>query len=104
MCLLAAKLATTYSKPSVDLHGLAALALQKFKTLLLEVGKNNASEFPLVYESVYRGIVSSEGFVRHDIHVEFGNAVYNDHHYHYGYFITGMKIYQLYIYIYIYLY
>ncbi|KDO30187.1 hypothetical protein SPRG_19752 [Saprolegnia parasitica CBS 223.65] len=87
LCVVAADLAK--SRP--ELGALAAAALTKFKALLSDVGEN-ASTYPLVYDTVYGGIVSSEGFQKHDINVEFGNAVYNDHHYHYGYFVTAVAI------------
>ncbi|CAK4076451.1 unnamed protein product, partial [Aphanomyces euteiches] len=89
MCLLAAKLASIDKTPAAA--ELASNALKKLKQLLDVVGANT-STFPLVYDEVYKGIVSSEGFAKHDINVEFGNAVYNDHHYHYGYFITAVAI------------
>ncbi|TMW55052.1 hypothetical protein Poli38472_013814 [Pythium oligandrum] len=44
---------------------------------------------PLAYDSTYRGIVTSEVFTKNDVNVDFGNGIYNDHHYHYGYWITA---------------
>jgi len=40
---------------------------------------------PLVYETNYGGIVSSMGL--DDWGADFGNGWYNDHHFHYGYFL-----------------
>ncbi|ETV64317.1 hypothetical protein, variant 1 [Aphanomyces astaci] len=83
LCLLAAKLAS-YKEFQTQVAPLAATALSKLKQLL-----DTANEFPLCYDVVYKGLITSEVFVKHDVNVEFGNAVYNDHHYHYGYFITA---------------
>ncbi|KAG3096665.1 hypothetical protein PC121_g2448 [Phytophthora cactorum] len=52
---------------------------------------NSLSE-PLIYEKMYKGIVTSQVFTTDDVKVEFGNGVYNDHHYHYGYWITALII------------
>ncbi|CAH0485837.1 unnamed protein product [Peronospora farinosa] len=46
----------------------------------------------LNYDTVYRGLVSSQGFTLKDPNVDFGNTMYNDHHYHYGYFIVTAAI------------
>ncbi|KAF1795349.1 Endo-1,3(4)-beta-glucanase [Phytophthora cactorum] len=37
-------------------------------------------------------IVTSQVFTANDVNVEFGNGVYNDHHYHYGYWVTASAI------------
>ena len=50
---------------------------------------DNTWTYPLVYDEVYRGIVSSEAFVEDDPWRDFGNSVYNDHHFHYGYWIAA---------------
>ena len=65
--------------------------------LLLDNNESNNNQtsswaFPLVYDEVYKGIVSSEGFRKHDAGADFGNTVYNDHHYHYGYWIVSAAI------------
>ena len=46
----------------------------------------------LNYDTIYRGVVSSQGFTLHDPNVDFGNTMYNDHHYHYGYWIVAAAI------------
>ncbi|KAG2772680.1 hypothetical protein Pcac1_g16645 [Phytophthora cactorum] len=53
---------------------------------------NNTMSVPLVYETSYKGIVTSQVFTANDVNVEFGNGVYNDHHYHYGYWVTASAI------------
>ena len=39
----------------------------------------------LVYEQVWGGVCSSNGLNDHN--ADFGNGMYNDHHFHYGYHI-----------------
>ncbi|KAF1317488.1 putative endo-1,3-beta-glucanase, partial [Globisporangium splendens] len=46
----------------------------------------------LYYDTIYRGILSSQGFKTNDANADFGNTMYNDHHYHYGYWITTAAI------------
>ncbi|TDH70496.1 hypothetical protein CCR75_009068 [Bremia lactucae] len=46
----------------------------------------------LDYDLIYRGVLSSQGFTLHDASVDFGNTMYNDHHYHYGYWIVTVAI------------
>ncbi|TYZ59685.1 hypothetical protein PybrP1_011346 [[Pythium] brassicae (nom. inval.)] len=48
---------------------------------------DNTWYYPLRYDRVFGGIVSSQGFVTKDLNADFGNTVYNDHHYHYGYWV-----------------
>jgi endo-1,3(4)-beta-glucanase len=59
--------------------------LQAIYTHYLE----NSWTYPLVYDEVYRGLSSSEGFKWNDPWRDFGNSAFNDHHYHYGYWITA---------------
>ncbi|MCJ1401504.1 hypothetical protein MMC11_004718 [Xylographa trunciseda] len=68
---------------SLAQQGLARLkaALTLFTT--------NRQMFPLVYDTVWGGIVSSASYPdkTNDAGADFGNTHYNDHHFHYGYFI-----------------
>lgn len=48
---------------------------------------DNSWKYKLKYDAVMGGIVSSEGFITGDMNADFGNTVYNDHHYHYGYWV-----------------
>ncbi|DAZ93071.1 TPA: hypothetical protein N0F65_008865 [Lagenidium giganteum] len=52
----------------------------------------NNWDSPLVYDKIYRGIVSTEGFKAHDPNADFGNTMYNDHHFHYGYWILASAV------------
>ncbi|KAK3504144.1 glycosyl hydrolase family 81-domain-containing protein [Neurospora crassa] len=50
----------------------------------------NQQQYPLVYDQSWGGIVSSASYTTGDAGADFGNTYYNDHHFHYGYFIyTG---------------
>nr|CCA20580.1 endo1 putative [Albugo laibachii Nc14] len=89
LCLLSAKLAILTKCPTMT--KLAVAIRQTLKQYLLAFAKNESC-FPLVYDTVYKGIVSSEGLKKNDINVDFGSLAYNDHHYHYGYFITATAI------------
>ncbi|KAL4157563.1 hypothetical protein PRNP1_006580 [Phytophthora ramorum] len=53
---------------------------------------NNTWTNALNYDTIYRGVVSSQGFTLHDANVDFGNTMYNDHHYHYGYWVVTVAI------------
>ncbi|GAB9471536.1 hypothetical protein Gpo141_00008742 [Globisporangium polare] len=48
---------------------------------------DNSWVFKLKYDTVFGGIVSSQGFLQRDLNADFGNTVYNDHHFHYGYWV-----------------
>lgn len=63
---------------------LAAAGLEKLK---VELGKyvRNEQLHPLYYDATWHGIVSSSGFTSPG--ADFGNTLYNDHHFHWGYFI-----------------
>lgn len=64
--------------------GMASAGLKKLKTAFA-VFVNNKQVNPLVYDEDWRGVVSSGGYK--DPNVDFGNTNYNDHHFHYGYFV-----------------
>jgi endo-1,3(4)-beta-glucanase len=53
---------------------------------------NNTQDFPLVHETAWGGIVSSASYSTGDSGADFGNTYYNDHHFHYGYFIYAASI------------
>ncbi|KZT36281.1 hypothetical protein SISSUDRAFT_1034970 [Sistotremastrum suecicum HHB10207 ss-3] len=42
------------------------------------------------YETAWGGIINKAGY--NNPNVDFGNGYYNDHHFHYGYFLTGAAI------------
>ena len=53
---------------------------------------NNEQQFPLVYDNTWKGVVSSAAYATNDLGQDFGNSGYNDHHFHYGYFIHAAAI------------
>jgi endo-1,3(4)-beta-glucanase len=71
--------------------GLAAAGLANLKSAYATFA-NNQQRFPLVYDTDWKGIVSSATYVTGDPGVDFGNSFYNDHHFHYGYFIHAAAI------------
>ncbi|KAF3308158.1 hypothetical protein TWF173_001680 [Orbilia oligospora] len=52
----------------------------------------NKQKFPLVYDSKWGGLPSSSWWVTRNPDEDFGNAWYNDHHFHYGYFIYAAAV------------
>jgi endo-1,3(4)-beta-glucanase len=46
----------------------------------------NVAKFPLYYDDTWKGLVSKAG-LEGDPGSDFGNTFYNDHHFHFGYFI-----------------
>ncbi|KAI9824472.1 MAG: hypothetical protein M1826_007335 [Phylliscum demangeonii] len=56
------------------------------------VFSNNLQKFPLVYETAWKGVVSNASYVTGNPGVDFGNTYYNDHHFHYGYFIHAAAV------------
>lgn len=70
--------------------GLAKAGLAELKTCFARF-VNNQQQFPLVYDTVWKGAVSVAGYGG-DVNADFGNTLYNDHHFHYGYFILAAAI------------
>lgn len=56
-------------------------------TKTMDIFANNKQIFPLVYDGSWKGLVSSA-----DPAADFGNANYNDHHFHYGYHIHAIAL------------
>ncbi|KAF9276664.1 hypothetical protein BGZ68_009865 [Mortierella alpina] len=48
----------------------------------------NKQQFPLMYDTTWKGLITSQAGPDAD----FGNGWYNDHHYHYGYFVHTAAI------------
>ncbi|SMR50158.1 unnamed protein product [Zymoseptoria tritici ST99CH_3D1] len=72
-----------------DIAGNRTLALSGLKVLqdAMAFHINNQMGFPLVYESAWGGVVSSGAYQNGNALEDFGNTYYNDHHFHYGYFV-----------------
>ncbi|KAJ5374114.1 Glycoside hydrolase family 81 [Penicillium concentricum] len=69
---------------------IAADAFQKLKKSF-DLFVQNKQEHPLAYDAVWKGVVSTAGY-NGDLNQDFGNTAYNDHHFHYGYFIQAAAI------------
>jgi endo-1,3(4)-beta-glucanase len=67
---------------------LAAAGLEKLKDAF-NVFVNNTQPEPLVYDTVWKGVVSGASYrsPTKDLGLDFGNTAYNDHHFHFGYFV-----------------
>lgn len=63
---------------------LATAGLEKLKQ---EISRYVANQqlHPLFYDDTWKGVVSNAGF--DDPNADFGNTYYNDHHFHFGYFV-----------------
>ena len=58
--------------------------LEKLKSEMARYIANN-QRYPLFYDDSWKGIISNAGF--HNPGADFGNTYYNDHHFHFGYFV-----------------
>lgn len=48
---------------------------------------NNLEPNPLVYDAIWGGVCSSASYGNNDSSIDFGNTYYNDHNFHYGYYV-----------------
>ena len=64
---------------------LTSLGLSRLKAEMARYIANQQLH-PLYYDDTWKGIVSSAGF-HNPAAADFGNTYYNDHHFHYGYFV-----------------
>ena len=69
---------TILNEPNLANQGLDELkgAFARFAT--------NQQIYPLVYDTVWSGVVSVGSYITGDSGQDFGNTYYNDHHFHYG--------------------
>jgi endo-1,3(4)-beta-glucanase len=74
-----------------DQEELANAGLVQLKSAFA-VFVNNTQIFPLLYDTDWRGIISSASYVTGNSGEDFGNSYYNDHHFHYGYFISAAAV------------
>ncbi|KAK3381429.1 glycoside hydrolase family 81 protein [Podospora didyma] len=70
---------------------LAQAGLNQLKVAFARFAENKQL-FPLVYESGWGGVVSSATYVTGNSGADFGNTYYNDHHFHYGYYIYSAAV------------
>ncbi|DAZ93065.1 TPA: hypothetical protein N0F65_008859 [Lagenidium giganteum] len=92
LCLMAHDDVTVPEKDRARVRRDCIDKLEDFVTPLM----NNKMRYPLVYDTVYGGVISSEGLDWNNVYdADFGNTMYNDHHYHYGYWIMTAAIINL---------
>ncbi|KAG5743180.1 hypothetical protein H9Q70_014106 [Fusarium xylarioides] len=53
---------------------------------------NNQEPNPLCYDGVWKVLVSSASYGNNDSSIDFGNTYYNDHNFHYGYYVYTAAI------------
>lgn len=70
---------------------LAAAGLKKLEAAFATFVDNNQVS-PLVYDTVWKGVVSSATYASGDSGADFGNSLYNDHHFHYSYFVYAAAV------------
>ena len=70
---------------------LATQGLQRLKASFARFVANRQIH-PLVYDTVWKGVVSEGTYKTGNQGLDFGNTLYNDHHFHYGYFIHAAAI------------
>lgn len=66
--------------------GLTQKVLSEVKKAV-QLFAQNKQQYPLVYDTTWKGLISSA-----DPGADFGNANYNDHHFHYGYHIHAIAL------------
>ncbi|KAF5539166.1 glycosyl hydrolase family 81 [Fusarium phyllophilum] len=53
---------------------------------------DNQEPNPLCYDGVWKGLVSSASYGNNDSSIDFDNTYYNDHNFHYGYYVYTAAI------------
>ncbi|TDH64916.1 uncharacterized protein CCR75_000626 [Bremia lactucae] len=86
LCLMASDVSVVGRDTS-----LLSFCLDKLESLIEPLLNNTLTPF-LMYDTLYRGLISTSIFRANNIYEEFGNSIYNDHHYHYGYFVVASAI------------
>jgi len=61
--------------------------LSRLDTYLTQLQFSSSSSTLPAYETTWGGIINKAG--ANNANVDFGNGYYNDHHFHYGYFLAG---------------
>ena len=74
-----------------DNPGLAAAGLANLKSAFA-IFVDQQQPYPLVYDTVWGGVVSSASYITGNSGDDFGNTYYNDHHFHYGYHVHAASV------------
>jgi endo-1,3(4)-beta-glucanase len=53
---------------------------------------NNQQQVPLYYDGYWGGITTSASYTNNDPGLDYGATYYNDHHFHYGYFVYAASV------------
>jgi endo-1,3(4)-beta-glucanase len=72
-------------------QSLAKTGLENLKRAL-SMWYNNRQKRKLIYENVWGGVVTSWAYDVKDSNVDYGNAIYNDHHFQYGYLVYAASV------------
>ena len=59
-------------------------------TAAFQIFQSNTQDVPLCYDNTWKGLISTAGFSNSG--ADFGNTYYNDHHFHYGYFVYAAAL------------
>ncbi|KZT24012.1 glycoside hydrolase family 81 protein [Neolentinus lepideus HHB14362 ss-1] len=70
---------------------LVGALLEKVRDALARFVENR-QKFPLAYDGVWKGLVTTAIYKTGDLMSDFGNGCYNDHHFHYGYFVHAAAV------------
>jgi endo-1,3(4)-beta-glucanase len=70
---------------------LSNIGLRKLKEVVNTWASNRQKHY-LVYEKTWGGIVTSWALNSNNLGLDFGNAIYNDHHFHYGYWVYAASV------------
>lgn len=84
--LLGHKLGIGSQTPLVNLRNRIEAALEQWMT------GNNPPDFRLSYESIWGGVIVPADTNHSSNLSAYGNSYYNDHHFHYGYFIYAIWV------------
>ena len=74
-----------------SLSSLAATGLKRLKAAFARFVENRQIN-ALVYDTVWKGVVSEQAYLTRDLGDDFGSTAYNDHHFHYAYFIHAAAV------------
>ncbi|KAF5983798.1 glycosyl hydrolase family 81 [Fusarium coicis] len=88
---------SVYARALYAVHNIAgdtsltASSLAKLEAAFDRYVKNQELN-PLCYDTVWKGLVSSASYGNNDSSIDFGNTYYNDHNFHYGYYVYTAAI------------
>jgi endo-1,3(4)-beta-glucanase len=72
-------------------HGQVSIGLPKLKAVL-QTWAEGRQRHKIVYDNTWGGLVTSHAYHANDIRLDYGNVLYNDHHFHYGYWVYAAAV------------